>query len=166
MLYIKMTAYWQLCEKIMFSPDLLLSPFLPGVGIFKFICCSSLYPFIFCCQSGLLGPSVFRQSGCCFCYCHLCFYKQSKARGLTDWVLPSSSTVSPRFPPAETMPSPCQQWSQTATPAGKMSGGICSRSYPGRYPQITRNGQSSLFFLLWSLSGHSCHCVWWWMIGM
>lgn len=91
LLHIKMTAYWQRCEKLSFPPDLLISLFLPGVGIFKFVCCSPLYSFIFCCKSSLFGPSVFRQSGCCFCYCHLCFYKQSKERGLTYWALPGSS---------------------------------------------------------------------------
>lgn len=86
LLHTKMTALW----KIKFSPGLLTSLFLPGAGIFEFICCSSLYSLIFCCQSSLSGPSVFRQSGCFFSYCHLCFYEQSKARGLTSWVLPSS----------------------------------------------------------------------------
>ncbi|VTJ70578.1 Hypothetical predicted protein, partial [Marmota monax] len=51
-------------------------------GIFKFICCSSLHSFILCCQSSLFGPSIFRQSGYCFCCCQLCYYKQSKVHNL------------------------------------------------------------------------------------
>lgn len=56
---------------------------LSGAGIFQSIRCSSLHSFILCCQSSLFGPSLFRQSGCCFCCFQLQYVEQSQVPDLT-----------------------------------------------------------------------------------
>lgn len=68
----------------------LISLSLSGAGVFESLCCSPLHSFLLRCQSGLFGPSVSRQSGCCLCGFQLWSTEQSQVHDLTAWAQPPS----------------------------------------------------------------------------